>query len=127
MAATAHTLARLVYHLRAHRTPFRDLSAAAYERRTRDRNIAVWRKKSYQTRLHAGGVAGVSHGCLKFLSWFVVIGHFVRIFLKGIMPSEGKPSGCNGRWFAGFRRVQPIGLTCARRAKRAWGGRLAGR
>ena len=49
IVATAHTIARMVYHLLTHRTPFRDLSAAAYERRTRDRDIAALRNKA--TRL----------------------------------------------------------------------------
>jgi transposase len=46
MVATAHKIARIVSHLLTHRTPFRDLSAAAYERRTRDRDIAALRKKA---------------------------------------------------------------------------------
>jgi transposase len=41
IVATAHKLARIVYHLLTHRTPFHDLSAIEYERRTRDRDIAV--------------------------------------------------------------------------------------
>ena len=49
IVATAHKIARIVYHRLTHRTPFRDLSAAAYERRTRDRDLAAWRKKA--TRL----------------------------------------------------------------------------
>jgi transposase len=44
--ATAHKIARIVYHLLTHRTPFRDLSAEEYERRTRDRDIAALRKKA---------------------------------------------------------------------------------
>ena len=47
--ATAHKFARIVYHLLTHRTPFRDLSAAEYEQRTRDRDITALRKKA--TRL----------------------------------------------------------------------------
>jgi transposase len=46
IVATAHKIARIVYHLLIHRTPFRDLSATAYERRTRDRDIAALRKKA---------------------------------------------------------------------------------
>lgn len=46
LVATAHTIARLVYDLLPQRTPFRDLSAAAYERRTRAREIAAWRNKA---------------------------------------------------------------------------------
>jgi transposase len=41
IVATAHKRARLVYHLLTHRTPFHDLRATAYARRTRDRDIAV--------------------------------------------------------------------------------------
>jgi len=47
--ATAHKLARIVYHLLTHRTPFRDLSAAAYEHQVRERDIAALRKNA--TRL----------------------------------------------------------------------------
>ena len=46
IVATAHKIARIVYHWLTHRTPFRDLSAADYEQRTRDRDIAAWRKKA---------------------------------------------------------------------------------
>jgi transposase len=46
IVATAHKIARIVYHLLTHRMPFRDLSAAEYERRTRDRDIAALRKKA---------------------------------------------------------------------------------
>jgi transposase len=46
IVATAHKIARIVDHLLTHRTSFRDLSAAAYERRTRDRDIAALRKKA---------------------------------------------------------------------------------
>jgi transposase len=46
IVATAPKIARIVYHLLTHRTPFRDLSAAAYERRTRDRDSAALRKKA---------------------------------------------------------------------------------
>ena len=46
IVATAHKMARLVDHWRTPRTPFRDLSAAAYERRTRERDIAAWRNKA---------------------------------------------------------------------------------
>jgi transposase len=49
IVATAHKLARLVYHLLTHRTPFRDLSAEADEQRAREREIATLRKKA--TRL----------------------------------------------------------------------------
>jgi transposase len=46
IVATAHKIAHIVYHLLTHRTPFRDLSAAEYERRTRDREIAALRRKA---------------------------------------------------------------------------------
>jgi hypothetical protein len=46
IVATAHKIARIGSHLRTHRTPVRDLSATAYERRTRDRDIAALRKKA---------------------------------------------------------------------------------
>jgi transposase len=46
IVATAHKIARIVYALLTHRTPYRDLSATAYERRTRDRDLAALRKKA---------------------------------------------------------------------------------
>ncbi len=46
IVATAHKIARIVYHLLTHRTAYRDLSAAEYERRTRDRDLAALRKKA---------------------------------------------------------------------------------
>jgi transposase len=46
IVATAHTLARLGYHLRSHRTPYRDLPAAEDEQRAREREIAAVRKKA---------------------------------------------------------------------------------
>ena len=49
IVATAHKLARIVYHLLIHRTPFRALSPADYEQRARERDIAALRKKA--TRL----------------------------------------------------------------------------
>ncbi len=49
IVATAHKIARIVYHLLTHRTPYRDLSAAEYEQRARKREIATLRKKA--TRL----------------------------------------------------------------------------
>jgi transposase len=49
IVSTAHKLARIVYHLFIHCTPFRDLSAADYEQRARERHIAPLRKKA--TRL----------------------------------------------------------------------------
>jgi len=49
IVATAHKLARIVYHPLTHRTPIRDLSAAEYEQRARERDIAALRNKA--TRL----------------------------------------------------------------------------
>jgi transposase len=46
IVATAHKIARIVYHLLSHRTPYRDLPAAAYEQRAREREIAAVRKKA---------------------------------------------------------------------------------
>jgi hypothetical protein len=46
LVATGHKSARIVYHLLIHRTPFQDLSATEYERRTRDWDIAALRKKA---------------------------------------------------------------------------------
>jgi transposase len=46
IVATAHKIARIVYHLLMHRMLYQDLSAADYERRTRDRDIAALRKKA---------------------------------------------------------------------------------
>jgi transposase len=49
IVATAHKLARIVYHLLIHCTLFRDLSAADDEQRARERDIAALRNKA--TRL----------------------------------------------------------------------------
>jgi hypothetical protein len=49
LVATAHKLARIVYHLLRHRTSYRDLRAEAYEQRAREREIATPRNKA--TRL----------------------------------------------------------------------------
>jgi transposase len=46
IVATAHKIARIVYDLLTHRTPFRDLSAADYAQQTRDRDSAALRKKA---------------------------------------------------------------------------------
>ena len=46
MVATAHKIARIVYHLLKHRTPFRDLSPEEYTQRSRAREIAAMRKKA---------------------------------------------------------------------------------
>ena len=49
IVATAHKIARIVYHLRTPRTPFRDLSAEDSEQRARERDLANLRKRA--TRL----------------------------------------------------------------------------
>jgi hypothetical protein len=46
IVATAHKLARIVYHLPTHRTPFHDLRAEEYQQRTRARDIATLRNKA---------------------------------------------------------------------------------
>lgn len=46
IVATAHKMARIVYHMLKHGTPYRDLSAQEYERRARDREIANLRKRA---------------------------------------------------------------------------------
>ena len=46
IVATAHKLARIVYHMLKHRTPFRDLGPEEYEQRARAREIANLRKKA---------------------------------------------------------------------------------
>jgi transposase len=46
IVATAHKIARIVYHLLTHRTPFCDLSAEAYEQRARERDLANLRKQA---------------------------------------------------------------------------------
>jgi transposase len=51
IVATAHKLARIVYHLLTHRTPFRELSATDYEQRAREREIAALRKKAIRLGL----------------------------------------------------------------------------
>jgi transposase len=51
IVATAHKLARIFYHLLTHRTPFHDLSAADYEQRAREREIAALRKKAIRLGL----------------------------------------------------------------------------
>jgi transposase len=45
IVATAHKIARIVYHLLTHRTPFRDLSAEDYAQVARERDLANLRKK----------------------------------------------------------------------------------
>jgi transposase len=46
IVATAHKIARIIYHLLTHRTPFRDLSPEEYRQRIRTREIAAMRKKA---------------------------------------------------------------------------------
>jgi transposase len=46
IVATAHKIARIVYHLLTHRTPFRDLSAEDYEQRARERDLTNRRKRA---------------------------------------------------------------------------------
>jgi hypothetical protein len=46
IVATAHKIARIIYHMLTHRTPFRDLSPEEYMRRTRAREMTALRKKA---------------------------------------------------------------------------------
>lgn len=46
IVATAHKIARIIYHLLTRRTPFRDLSHEEYSQRIRAREIAAMRKKA---------------------------------------------------------------------------------
>ena len=46
IVATAHTIARILYHMLTHRTSFRDLSPEEYTRRTRARESAAMHKKA---------------------------------------------------------------------------------
>jgi transposase len=46
IVATAHKIARIIYHLLTHRTSFHDLSAEEYRQRSRTREIAAMRKKA---------------------------------------------------------------------------------
>jgi transposase len=46
IVATAHTIARIVYHLLTHRTSFRDLSAEDDEQRARERDLASLPKRA---------------------------------------------------------------------------------
>src|SRR5215475_12871273 len=46
IVATAHKLARIVYHLLTHRTPYRDRSAEEYEQQARQREIVTLRQKA---------------------------------------------------------------------------------
>ena len=69
IVATAHKLARIVYHLLRHRLPFRDFSAADYERRARGARDRQSAQQGSQAWLDAGGISRVIHYYLKFLSW----------------------------------------------------------
>jgi len=46
MTALAHKIARAYYHMLKYRVPFRDVSAAEYEKRAQEREIAHLRKKA---------------------------------------------------------------------------------
>jgi transposase len=46
IVATAHKIARILYHMLKYRTPFRAQSPEDYMRRTRAREIAAMRKKA---------------------------------------------------------------------------------
>jgi len=46
MVATAHKIARLIYHRLTHRTSFRELSPEEYRQRIRACEIAAMRKKA---------------------------------------------------------------------------------
>jgi transposase len=46
IVATAHTLARIVYHLLPHRTPDRDRRAEGYAQQARQRDIVTLRNKA---------------------------------------------------------------------------------
>jgi transposase len=46
IVATAHTIARIVYHLLTHRTPFRELSVEDYAQRARERDLAHLRQRA---------------------------------------------------------------------------------
>jgi hypothetical protein len=46
IGATAHKIARIVYHVLTHRTPFRDMRPEEYTQRTRAKEVASMRKKA---------------------------------------------------------------------------------
>src|SRR5687768_7753345 len=46
IVATAHKIARIVYHLLTHRTPFRELSVEDYAQRARERDLAHLRQRA---------------------------------------------------------------------------------
>lgn len=51
IVATAHKMARIIYNMLKHGTSYRDLSAAEYERRARDWQIATLRKRAVKLGL----------------------------------------------------------------------------
>ncbi len=46
MVATAHKLARTVYHMLKYKTPYRELDAATYEAQQREREVAALKRKA---------------------------------------------------------------------------------
>ena len=46
LVATAHKIARTVYHLLKHKTAYHDIGAKAYEQQVTDRELAHLRKKA---------------------------------------------------------------------------------
>jgi len=51
LVATAHKIARTVYHLLKHREPFQELGAEEYEQRARERDIARLQKQAHKLGL----------------------------------------------------------------------------
>ena len=79
--AKAHKIARIVDHVLTHRTPFRDLSAADYEWRTRDRAIAALRKKAMRFGFALVEPPALVPGIRKFLSR-VAASHPITAFCR---------------------------------------------
>lgn len=46
IVATAHKLARIIYHLLKYREPYQDIGAAEYERRVRERELTQLKRKA---------------------------------------------------------------------------------
>lgn len=46
LVATAYKIARTVYHMLKHHVQYRDIGAAAYEHKQRDREVAYLKKKA---------------------------------------------------------------------------------
>ena len=46
LVATAHKIARTVYHMLKHRVPYHDIGAAAYTQRFRERELQYLQKKA---------------------------------------------------------------------------------